>query len=144
MKNEILIKDLTERVVDGKVSADGDNKKGYWNVLDYEFERIGSGRAVAWNAPDSDLEDPDSGRAIPGSAWKPGPLTIRLGATGRYKISFITRYSYVQAKLTGKGHALMAEVFPGHGAYVEDLCGALDPEEQESLRGLLKKLGRAI
>lgn len=50
----------------------------------------------------------------------------------------------IQAKLTEKGHAVMSGVFPGHGAFVEDLCGALDPEEQESLRALLKKLGHSI
>jgi hypothetical protein len=38
----------------------------------------------------------------------------------------------------------MAEVFPGHGVFVEGLAGALNPEEQESLRALLKKLGHAI
>jgi MarR family 2-MHQ and catechol resistance regulon transcriptional repressor len=50
----------------------------------------------------------------------------------------------IQAKLTVKGHAVMADVFPGHGAFVEELCRALDPEEQESLRALLKKLGHGI
>jgi MarR family 2-MHQ and catechol resistance regulon transcriptional repressor len=50
----------------------------------------------------------------------------------------------IQAKLTVKGHAVMAGVFPGHGAFVEELCSALDPGEQESLRVLLKKLGHAI
>jgi MarR family 2-MHQ and catechol resistance regulon transcriptional repressor len=50
----------------------------------------------------------------------------------------------IQAKLTEKGHELMAGVFPGHGAFVEDLCDALNPDEQESLRALLKKLGHSI
>ena len=50
----------------------------------------------------------------------------------------------IQAKLTQKGHDLMAEVFPGHGAFVEGLCATLDENEQESLRGLLKKLGQSI
>ncbi|HKJ03753.1 MAG TPA: MarR family transcriptional regulator [Longimicrobiales bacterium] len=50
----------------------------------------------------------------------------------------------IQAKLTQEGHALIAGVFPEHGAFVEDLCGALDLDEQEQLRALLKKLGRAI
>ena len=50
----------------------------------------------------------------------------------------------IQAKLTEKGHALIAEVFPGHGAFIEDLSTSLSPEEQEELRALLKKLGRAI
>lgn len=50
----------------------------------------------------------------------------------------------IQAKLTEKGHALIAQVFPGHGAFIEDLSTSLSPEEQEKLRSLLKKLGRAI
>jgi MarR family 2-MHQ and catechol resistance regulon transcriptional repressor len=50
----------------------------------------------------------------------------------------------IQAKLTEKGHALMAEVFPGHGAFVERLASALSVQEQDELRGLLKKLGHAI
>ena len=83
MKNEIVIKDLAERVVGGNIST-GERKKGHWNVLDYELERIGSGRAVA--ASDGN---------------NPGPLTIRLEVTGRYRISFITWYNEVRAKLTG-------------------------------------------
>ena len=50
----------------------------------------------------------------------------------------------IQAKLTQRGHDIMAQVFPGHGAFVEELCGALDPGEQDQLRALLKKLGQAI
>ncbi len=50
----------------------------------------------------------------------------------------------IQAKLTQKGHELIAQVFPGHGAFIEELSAALPPEEQEELRALLKKLGRAI
>ena len=47
----------------------------------------------------------------------------------------------VQAKLTGKGHELLSSVFPGHGEFIEDLSGCLNPQEQDELRGLLKKLG---
>ena len=50
----------------------------------------------------------------------------------------------IQAKLTAKGHALVAEVFPGHGEFVESLCDALDGAEQEEMRALLKKLGYAV
>jgi MarR family 2-MHQ and catechol resistance regulon transcriptional repressor len=50
----------------------------------------------------------------------------------------------IQAKLTEEGHAIMAEVFPGHGHFVEALCGSLDHDEQDTLRTLLKKLGRSI
>lgn len=50
----------------------------------------------------------------------------------------------IQAKLTENGYALMQGVFPGHGAFIEELSGALTGDEQEQLRGLLKKLGRGI
>lgn len=50
----------------------------------------------------------------------------------------------IQAKLTERGHALMAQVFPGHGAFIEEMSDVLTPGEQEQLRGLLKKLGRGI
>jgi MarR family 2-MHQ and catechol resistance regulon transcriptional repressor len=50
----------------------------------------------------------------------------------------------IQAKLTDKGRALIAEVFPGHGEFIESLAGHLTPEEQDTLRVLLKKLGMAI
>ena len=50
----------------------------------------------------------------------------------------------IQAKLTEKGYALIARVFPGHGAFIEELSASLSPEEQQELRALLKKLGHAI
>jgi len=50
----------------------------------------------------------------------------------------------VQAKLTEEGRALIAEVFPGHAAFIEELCSELGAREQDQLRGLLKKLGVGI
>jgi len=50
----------------------------------------------------------------------------------------------IEAKLTEKGRALIADVFPGHGEFIETLSGHLTVAEQESLRTLLKKLGMAI
>lgn len=50
----------------------------------------------------------------------------------------------IQAKLTAKGNALIADVFPGHGEFIERLSGNLESDEQEELRRLLKKLGVAI
>lgn len=50
----------------------------------------------------------------------------------------------IQAKLTEEGKALISEVFPGHGGYIERLASHLDEEEQEQMRALLKKLGRAV
>jgi len=50
----------------------------------------------------------------------------------------------IRAKLTEKGYELIAQVFPGHGSFIEDLSSSLSAEEQEELRTLLKKLGRAV
>ena len=50
----------------------------------------------------------------------------------------------VQAKLTPEGRALIADVFPGHGEFIERLSGHLASAEQDELRRLLKKLGVAI
>lgn len=50
----------------------------------------------------------------------------------------------IRAKLTEKGHAVIAEVFPGHAEFIESVSSALSPEEQEELRDLLKRLGRSI
>lgn len=50
----------------------------------------------------------------------------------------------VRAELTPEGRKLIADVFPGHAEYVEHLCRHLSPGEQESLRELLKTLGKGI
>lgn len=50
----------------------------------------------------------------------------------------------IEAKLTEKGRDLIAQVFPGHGEYIESLSGHLSSAEQGVLCELLKKLGTAI
>ena len=50
----------------------------------------------------------------------------------------------IQAKLTAEGRALVAQAFPEHAAYVEHLSRHLTREEQETMRDLLKQLGRGI
>ena len=50
----------------------------------------------------------------------------------------------IQARLTAKGHALVAESFPEHVSYMEHVSRHLSPAEQEQLRGLLKRLGLGI
>ncbi len=50
----------------------------------------------------------------------------------------------IQARLTPEGRELVADVFPGHASYVQHLSRHLSTEEQESLRSLLKALGRGI
>ena len=50
----------------------------------------------------------------------------------------------VHAELTDEGRALVAKVFPEHARYIEHLCRHLEADEQEELRRLLKRLGKAI
>ena len=50
----------------------------------------------------------------------------------------------VEAKLTDEGRDLIRGCFPGHASFVESLASHLEPDEQEELRDLLKKLGKSI
>lgn len=50
----------------------------------------------------------------------------------------------VQAKLTPKGRRVVSEAFPQHASFIRELASELEPEEQEKLRELLKKLGRGL
>lgn len=50
----------------------------------------------------------------------------------------------VWAKLTVKGRELIGEAFPGHTEFVEELVSELEPAEQETLRALLKKVGKGV
>jgi len=50
----------------------------------------------------------------------------------------------VLACLTEEGRELVADVFPDHTAFVKRRMGALSADEQETLRDLLKKLGKAL
>ncbi len=87
-RDQTLITDLPQRVIGGKVSTI--DRKGHWRVIEYELEKIGAGRALVGSQPGFE-RDPTT-----------GPLTIRLGARGHHRISFVTRYGPVRAKLTGE------------------------------------------
>jgi MarR family 2-MHQ and catechol resistance regulon transcriptional repressor len=51
----------------------------------------------------------------------------------------------VQAKLTLEGRRTISEVFPQHASFIGEVVSAqLEPEEQETLRNLLKKLGKGL
>ncbi|MBW3535446.1 MAG: MarR family transcriptional regulator [Gemmatimonadetes bacterium] len=50
----------------------------------------------------------------------------------------------ILARLTPEGSRLVSGVFPGHAAFVADLCSELEPDEQDELRRLLKKLGKGV
>src|SRR5687768_14324625 len=49
---------------------------------------------------------------------------------------------FVRVALTGKGRRLIQEIFPEHAATVSRLMAVLDPEEQDELRRLCRKLGK--
>jgi MarR family 2-MHQ and catechol resistance regulon transcriptional repressor len=50
----------------------------------------------------------------------------------------------VRAHLTNKGRATIEAVFPGHVDFVRSLVEGLDPDDRDTLRSLLKKLGKGI
>lgn len=50
---------------------------------------------------------------------------------------------FVRVALTGKGRRLIEEIFPGHAEGVARVFGVLTADEQEELRRLCRKLGRA-
>ena len=50
----------------------------------------------------------------------------------------------VEAKLTPEGRRIISDVFPEHASFIRELSSQLGPEEQETLRRLLKKLGKGI
>ncbi len=50
----------------------------------------------------------------------------------------------VQAKLTPEGRRIISDAFPQHASFIGELTAELDPEEQETLRVLLKKLGKGL
>jgi MarR family 2-MHQ and catechol resistance regulon transcriptional repressor len=50
----------------------------------------------------------------------------------------------VKACLTSKGRELIANVFPGHAEFIHGLVQGLEPEEQETLRALLKRWGKGL
>lgn len=50
----------------------------------------------------------------------------------------------IRACLTDEGRRLVMDVFPGHAAFIHELVEVLDVDEQETLRRLLKKLGKGV
>ena len=119
-------------------------------------------RAVAYKVQEYDLTVPQFGALE--ALYHLGPLSLgeladkllvtggnvtyvmdRLEAQGlvsRYRSESDRRV--VHAKLTEKGRALVARVFPEHAVFIEHLCRHLEPAEQQVLRRLLKQLGKGI
>lgn len=50
----------------------------------------------------------------------------------------------IRVRLTATGLELFARIFPEHARLVSKLAGILDPDEQQQLSGLLKKLGLGL
>ncbi len=50
----------------------------------------------------------------------------------------------VWADLTDEGRSLIEEVFPGHAEFIEEMVSVLPAQDQQELRGLLKRLGKGI
>lgn len=50
----------------------------------------------------------------------------------------------VEVSLTDEGREFIEEVFPRHARRITELMGELEPEEQEQLGRLCRKLGRGI
>ena len=69
-----------DRVIEGRCSPL--TRRDRWRIVDYELEQIGPGRALT------------------NGSWDAGPMTLRLGVEGHYRISFISRYSLIRAKLS--------------------------------------------
>jgi len=81
-RDEVLLTDLPRHVIDGDVPPQ--RRSGQWMAVDYQLEQLGEGLALV------------------GDADQRPPLTIRLGMSGHYRISFVTRYSTVRARLSGE------------------------------------------
>lgn len=50
----------------------------------------------------------------------------------------------IQVSLTDEGRDLIEDVFPRHAKRIAELMGELEPDEQEQLGRLCRKLGRGI
>jgi MarR family 2-MHQ and catechol resistance regulon transcriptional repressor len=119
-------------------------------------------RAVACKVTEYDLTVPQFG--IMEALHHLGPLTLgeladKLLVTGG-NITYVmdrleeqglvvrermgTDRRVVRAHLTAEGRKRIESVFPGHRGFVCGLASHLDPEEQNQLRALLKKLGKGI
>ena len=119
-------------------------------------------RAVACKVAEYDLTAPQFG--VLEALYHKGPLSLgelaeKLLVTGGNVTYVMDRLEsqglvvrersgddrrVVRAHLTSRGRSTIEAVFPGHVAFVRDLVSVLESEDQESLRGLLKRLGKGI
>ena len=81
-REERLLTDLPQHVIAGEVLPH--SRAGQWRTVDYVLDHLGEGCGLI------------------GEVDQRPPLTIRLGVHGRHRISFITRYSPVRARLSGE------------------------------------------
>lgn len=85
-RTDIWITDLASSVINGKVSPR--NVRDYWRSIPYRLKEFG-GASLAYSP-----------------CAHPGPITLRLGVSGIYKIHLVTKYPIVgkfglRVKLTG-------------------------------------------
>lgn len=66
----------------------------------------------------------------------------REGLVSRRRCS--TDRRVVWAELTEDGTQLIEHVFPSHAQFIDELMSELDMDERQTLRHLLKKLGKSI
>ncbi len=119
-------------------------------------------RAVACKVAEYDLTAPQFG--VLEALYNLGPLSLgelaeKLLVTGgnvTYVMDRLEAQSLVvrersgddrrvvRAHLTTKGRATIEGVFPGHVNFVRGLVQGLEPSDRDTLRNLLKKLGKGI
>ncbi len=80
-RDQLIITDLVDRVVEGEISPKTSHQ--HWRIVEYELEQIGPGRGLVVGG------------------WRPGPVRIRLGVEGHYRINLVSRYSNLRLKLSG-------------------------------------------
>jgi len=81
-REETVITDIVGRVTKGNLSSKTSHE--HWRIVEYELE-----------------DDIGEGRGVVIGPWSPGPLTIRLGVEGHYRINLLSRYGDLRLKLTG-------------------------------------------
>lgn len=81
VREEAVITDLVERVVEGKVLPQTGSDA--WRIVDYELAELGRGRGLVIGP------------------WRAGKLTLRLGVQGHCRINLVGWYADLRLKLSG-------------------------------------------
>lgn len=160
MREDTITEDWVDRPSVRNWSAEEERALRLWISLARCYATFS--RAVACKVAEYDLTAPQFG--VLEALYHKGPLSLgdlaeKLLVTGGNVTYVMDRLEsqglvarersgddrrVVRAHLTSKGRATIEAVFPGHVGFVSELVEVLDPEEQEALRGLLKRLGKGI